>query len=288
MSNENENEKKNLPSAPNKNLPAIPSGDGFDVEDREDGFIIGKRLKFNDGVYIVNKTEILSKNPKLQLAITRVVTCWLRWENGKPAEHRVTELGQRHPKREELGYLDESKWEISKFTKKPEDPLKDTRYLYMTDPKTGVDYTFITDTIGGRRAVSELKRVINNVRKEYPKAVVLVELSDCIMPSQWDGTPAPDFKIISWNLGEKGNPPTAPASDPVPAPAPTPQLSPGAAEKPPFDDSAEIVVDNPAEIVEEPPKKPAAKSTSARDRWIEEKNKKPKMAKKGVQKIARR
>ena len=52
--------------------------------------------------------------------------------------------------------------------------------------------------------------------------------------------------------------------------------------------SAEIVVDHPKEIVDEPSKKPAANSTSARDRWVEEKTKKPKMTKKGVQKIARR
>ena len=232
--NNDDNEKKSLPSVPDKNLPTIPGGDGFDVEDRQGGYIIGKRIKFNDGVYIVNKTEILSKSPKPQFVVTGVVTCWIRWEVGedgksRPVQHLVTQSGQKHPKREELGYLDESKWPISKLSRKPEDPLKDSRYLYMHDPKTGVEYTFITDTWGGRIAISGLKQSIKNIRKEYPTAEPLVEFSDGVMPNEYK-TPVPDLKIIKWNLGERKLPELAPA------PTPTPQLSQGAAEKPPFDD----------------------------------------------------
>ena len=97
-----------------------------------------------------------------------------------------------------LGDLDEADWEISKLTDKPEDPWHDTRYLYLIDPLTGMDFTFITDTTGGRRAVSDLKRQIRNIRGANPNAVPLVELGSTMMPTRWGPKPRPEFRVIEW------------------------------------------------------------------------------------------
>ncbi len=55
-----------------------PQGDdGFSVSENSRGqFIRGQMIKFNDGVYIVDKTEPLPDEP---LVAVGVVTAWVKW-----------------------------------------------------------------------------------------------------------------------------------------------------------------------------------------------------------------
>jgi hypothetical protein len=107
------------------------------------------------------------------MAGQKVITAWVKWRGQRPAEHRITGPGQPHPQREALGDLDESKWEYDEMIDGPRDPWRDTRYLYLIDPRTGADYRFVTDTIGGRRAIGDLKRQTQNIRSARPGAVTL-------------------------------------------------------------------------------------------------------------------
>jgi hypothetical protein len=188
-----------------KTMPAL-ANDGFAVQEPTTGtsLIIGKIVRFTDGHFVVDKTEKLAAD--VQLVAVSATTLWMRWKDGLPAQHRITQAGQQHPDRDDLPDNDVSLWEPG-LDGKPSDPWRDTRYLRLVDPKTGADYTFITDSIGGRRAVSELKSQIGNVRSAHPKAVPIVRLVAVDMKTKFGTKKRPSFVVVDWRY-------TAPAAAP--------------------------------------------------------------------------
>jgi hypothetical protein len=182
--------------------------DGFAVSERGSNTLLkGITAKFATGIYKANKTEILEQAPHgPAYVVLGVVTCWVHWQNKRPIEHRITQAGQIHPWREDLGNDDKTEWELDQGGT-PRDPWKDTRYVYLLNPQNAKTYTFITDTVGGRQAVGELKDAIMTYRQARPGAVPVVQLATGAMPTRHGGEiPRPDFVIIDWRGG-----PSAPA-----------------------------------------------------------------------------
>jgi hypothetical protein len=173
--------------------------DGFGVQERPgNNFIIGAMMKFDDGAFIVSKTEPLPLGTVL--VALDITTAWVKWWDSLPAEHRITQSGQFHPEREDLGDLDRTQWQSGKFG--VVDPWKDTRYLHLIDPQSGRDYTFTTDSAGGRIAIGELKSAIRNVRTVRPGAVPVVKLSTGSFKSKRYGeVPRPAFEIVEYRGG---------------------------------------------------------------------------------------
>ena len=171
--------------------------DGFTVAEKAgNSMIFGKMLKFTiDGKYKVDKADNLPDNTTL-VAID-VTTAWVKWQHGKPLEHRITQPGQLHSDRADLPDQDEATWERG-LDGAPADPWRDTRYLRLIDPRTGQDYTFVSDTYGGRKAVGDLKSQIANVRFAYPGAVPVVQLASTMMKTAFGPKPRPEFKVIGW------------------------------------------------------------------------------------------
>jgi hypothetical protein len=179
----------------------VQDEDGFDVQERSSNFIIGGMIKYNKG-YILNKTE--EPPPDITLLVRAIITCWVKWENNSPAEHRVTRSGQIHPQREDLPDQDQSFWEIGLDGVKPADPWKDTRYIHLINLQTGQDFTFVTDTWGGRMATGELKSSIRNIRMAHPNAMPIVKLGHSSFMSRRFGEVArPSFVIVGWHQGLK-------------------------------------------------------------------------------------
>jgi hypothetical protein len=173
---------------------------GFDVAERSSSFIIGGMIKYHNHAYTLNKTEPLLLGTILM--VIRIVTCWVKWWNNLPVEHRVTHSGQLHPRKEDMPDRDESLWQIGIDGKKA-DPWKDTRYVYIIDPKTGADFTFITDSSGGRQAVGELKSAIRNVHRVRPGAIAVIKLGTGTFKSPKFGlVPRPVFEILEYRGGE--------------------------------------------------------------------------------------
>jgi hypothetical protein len=171
--------------------------DGFAVQEKTSGSaIIGKLMKFGiDGRFTIDKTDVLAAEKTL-VAIG-VVTCWTHWDDGQPIEHRITAPGAVHPDRSGLPDLDESQWP-SGLNDQPSDPWRDTRYLHLIDPLTGADYTFVTDTFGGRRGIGELKSQIANVRSVHPAAVPIVKPCSVDWKTRFGIKKRPEFKIVGW------------------------------------------------------------------------------------------
>jgi len=126
----------------------IPHGDGWaSVPPEPERFTKGRVVKFRDGAYFINRNEPILADER-QLIVTCVTVAWVRWEDGRPVEHRITGPHQRHPEREKLSHRDESEWPIG-FGDKPADVWRDSRYIYLLDPKTAEEYSFVTETYGG-------------------------------------------------------------------------------------------------------------------------------------------
>jgi len=183
----------------------IADTDGFAVQENTSAsMIVGKMVKFTDGHFICDKTQIMPADTTL--VAVGVITVWVRWLNNKPAEHRITQPGQSHPYRDEFPDQDESLWPPG-LNDEPSDPWRDTRYLRLMDPKTGADFTFVTDSYGGRRAVGDLKSQIANVRSVQPAALPIVQLTSTMMPTKFGKKPRPDFKIVDWRGMREATPP---------------------------------------------------------------------------------
>jgi hypothetical protein len=171
--------------------------DGFAVAEKRGNLIRGKLVKFSGerNVYLADK--VVELPAATEYVAVDVVTAWIKWGvDGKP-EHRITEPGQRHPDRDELGNQDQDQWPIG-IGGKPADPWRDTRYLFLINPMTGDELTFVTESYGGRRGVGDLKTSIMNVRSAKPGALPVVKLASVPWPTQWGTRLRPHFEIVGW------------------------------------------------------------------------------------------
>jgi hypothetical protein len=146
--------------------------------------------------------------PDEPLVAIGVTTVWVHWQkdvhgDGRPIEHRVTAAGQIHPDREDLGDLDAKAWSLG-LDGKPADPWKDTRYLYLVNPRTGADYTFVTDSYGGRKGVGNLKTKIMNVRMAHAGAVPVIKASFAPFKTQYGMRKRPEFEVLNWRNAGSG------------------------------------------------------------------------------------
>jgi hypothetical protein len=178
----------------------IPTGnDGFAVQEkRTTGLILGRMLKFQEGRWRIEKEDFHPGNS--HFAANGMATCWVKWQERRPVEHLVTQDGQRHPDREELGDLDQRRWEPG-LNGEPADPWRDTRYLHLVDKRTGAELTFITDSFGGLRAVGDLRSQIANVRCAHPGARAVVQLGSAQWKTKFGLKLRPQFHVVDWLQG---------------------------------------------------------------------------------------
>jgi hypothetical protein len=181
------------------------NADGFSVPERVgNNFIIGGMIKYHDHVYTLSKTEPVPLGTVL--VALNIVTAWVKWWDHAPVEHRVTQPGQLHPNREDLGDLDSKNWQLG-LDDRPADCWKDSRYLHLIDPQSGRDFTFVGDTTGTRIAIGELKSAIRNVRMVRPGAVAVVKLQTGTFKSKRFGlVPRPVFEIVEYRGGSEAAP----------------------------------------------------------------------------------
>jgi hypothetical protein len=157
-------------------------------------------LKFNAGAYFLDKEEIALGSKFLAHAIgwTRV---WLKFGQGKLLERNAYPVleGRSPPLRDDLGDLDQSRWEISEMTRQPQDPWVLQQQLPM-ESEHGMMCTFISSSFGGKRAVSDLcsawaRRASRDPRAGQP----IIKLSKTMMPTRFGPKPRPLFEIVGWD-----------------------------------------------------------------------------------------
>ena len=138
---------------------------------------------------------------------------WVRWQDGKPAEHIVRRPGERLPERDSLGFTDESQWETGP-SGEPKDPWANTRLVYLVDENTAEAFTFSTSSWGGRDAVIALGDTIARMRAVHPEATPIIELRAVEMPTRFGKKSKPSFKIVGWKNTSTRAEPTKPVDRP--------------------------------------------------------------------------
>jgi hypothetical protein len=183
----------------------VPVGDdGFEAAAAEgaERILKGDLLKFSDGHWLVGR-EALPMKQDVRLVVMATAAAWVKWEGGKPVRYIVRQAGVPFPEREELGDLDESKWEPGPDDK-PRDPWQSTRFVHLTNPETASLFTFTTTSWGGRGAVIDLADAIVRYRGARPGAHPVVVLQSAPMQTKFGKKWRPVFQIVDWVGGTDG------------------------------------------------------------------------------------
>ena len=159
------------------------------------------KFNFNDISWQIDKVKITADAEDDTYAVLDAKAVWVRWgADKKPAKQRVTQPGEHHPERHELPDNDEDEWPLG-LDGDPEDPWKDNRYVSLINTVTAAELTFVTDTYGGRSAVSDLKKQISTMRRAHPGAIPIVKLSNTLMPTRFGQKQRPELKVVGWRGG---------------------------------------------------------------------------------------
>jgi hypothetical protein len=141
--------------------------------------LVGREIQFKEGEYITRDDgQKISEEQVFIAAVDQVLVGLIKF-NGKgekPNVHMAAIYdGQTPPARETLGDLDESQWQVG-LSGKPEDPWSPQNYLPLQDGETGEWFTFVTRTVTGIRAVGNLLRHYERLRRTHPDMYPLVNL----------------------------------------------------------------------------------------------------------------
>jgi hypothetical protein len=177
-------------------LPPSEFDDGFGVAEPGAGSLIqGKMVRFKDDSFLIGGTDHMPEDVK-RLTVVSMLTLWTKWCDGKPT-HVVTPTGQVHPQREEMGDLDQDEWEAG-LDGRPSDPWRDSRHVVMVHDASAQVFTFVTATVGGRIAVSNLKSQIALYRRVHKHACPVIELGRADMKTKVGVKQRPDLRVVGW------------------------------------------------------------------------------------------
>jgi hypothetical protein len=167
--------------------------------------IVGVRLRFAKGVYLVGRGDGERLPPGSTFHVLDVQGAWVKFIDGQIVDQRV---GFPQCNRADLDDADEADWPLG-IDGKPADPWLNQRYLYLLDPRTGAEYTFVTSSGYGRGAVQNLARAISMKRATVPGAIAVVRLDiDYKKHLKYGNVLAPKFPIVGY-AGD-GVPPAGP------------------------------------------------------------------------------
>jgi hypothetical protein len=141
---------------------------------------VGALVKFSkEGKFVIAESgEEISPDKDFIALCDEVLVGWIRFrEQGGPPD-RVMGLhydGFVMPERETLGDLDESAWPVG-LSGAPADPWQHQINLVLQDRDVLELYTFATSSATGRRAVGNLLRHYERLRKSNPDDYPIVRL----------------------------------------------------------------------------------------------------------------
>lgn len=171
------------------------------------GYIVGRLLKFSKGDYLLGEdSEPVHEGTVVVAAVDQLLTGWIRWENAKPAEHRMVLVasGQYPPRRHELGDLDRANWEADS-NGEPRDPWQFSAYLPLLSEAADL-WTFSTSSRGGHGAIGELSRSYARHRRKAPNDLPRISLrSDSYQhPNREYGRiKTPLFELVGWEVKDR-------------------------------------------------------------------------------------
>jgi hypothetical protein len=142
--------------------------------------IVGTMIKFSkDGEFVRQDTEEVIDGEHDYLALCdQTLIGWLKFKGEGEAPEREMGLlygGYQIPPREDLGDLNEAKWDVG-LDGQPQDPWQHHMYLVLQDGSSKELFTYATSSKTGRRAVGNLLRHYDRLVKTKPGHVPVVRL----------------------------------------------------------------------------------------------------------------
>jgi hypothetical protein len=175
------------PAAP---TPAVITADNRTpiekyVDEIAPSMIAGKLIKFSkEGKFVVTETEeALNPDDDYVAMCDETLIGWIKFNDDAPPDRHQGLLydGFVMPARESLGDLDPSGW-AEGLSGQPSDPWQHQICLVLQSPKTQELFTFATSSQTGRRAVGNLLRHFDRMRRTDPDSYPVVRLK----PSGFD------------------------------------------------------------------------------------------------------
>jgi hypothetical protein len=157
---------------------------------------LGKLMKFTKGHFYIGDDEIALGGEYIAHT-NQWARGWVKFVDGVPAEKRIGRAVDsfKVPNRDELGDLDQSKWERDP-SGNPKDPWSRQSYLPLEDIKTGEIVVFVSGSHGGRGAIGNLcDSAANNHQRGQPRIRLAVSSYKHKMYGRIE---VPDFPIVGW------------------------------------------------------------------------------------------
>ncbi len=140
--------------------------------------IVGTLLRFNKGDYYAGtQDEEIPLGTRFAAIMNSLMVGWVCWQGNVPIEQQMGPVCEGHqPKRRnELGDLDEDKWERDDEGE-PRDPWAFTNYLVMRRIEDSELFTFTTTSKGGLGAIGELCKAHGKHIRQRPDQDPVIEL----------------------------------------------------------------------------------------------------------------
>jgi hypothetical protein len=167
----------------------------------EAGASFGAFLKFAKGDWLLGEEgKKVPEKARFVANMHEYYRGWVRWWDGKPTDHLIGRVVDRHhvPAREELGELDESKWEAEPNGLR-RDPWARTCYLAMRDLSNDEIICFTSSSDGGRKGVAKLTDVYDRLRHRHKAKMPVVALtSESYHHKVYGKILKPVFRVVDW------------------------------------------------------------------------------------------
>jgi hypothetical protein len=133
-----------------------------------------------DGVFRKpSDDEEIKEGTTFRVIYDQIQTGWIKFVGkGNPPERRMGAVFEGHnpPKREELGEMDQSEWDIDPMTGKPADPWQFQILVPMQRVEGGELFVFQTGSITGRRACDNLISACIRMQASEPGFYPVIKL----------------------------------------------------------------------------------------------------------------
>jgi hypothetical protein len=139
--------------------------------------MIGKLIKFSKGEFLKGQDgEVIPEGALYTVACDLLLTGFIRWQDGRPAEHKLVRVASGAPlyRRDELGHHDKARWE-SGADGEPRDPWQAAMYVPVMD----ADGEIGTFTASSGSAIKSLHRLLRRYATHaarHPGVYPLVKL----------------------------------------------------------------------------------------------------------------
>jgi hypothetical protein len=186
-----------------ENLPAVTvDDDGFARDFSEEAgrfpLIEGDRLAFKEARWLHRDDSEVP--PDTRLMALKSKSAIRRWKNQKLVEAFVETATKPLPDINALNAkVPRKEWEKG-LNGQPREPYERCEVVYLFDPDSAEEFTFVTPSLGGRIAVRELCKQVSNKRTLTGKNLFpIVRLSTKPMSTKYGPRQRPHFEVVGWD-----------------------------------------------------------------------------------------